>query len=472
MKKHLFIRGQSFEAKKYVPLHSPYSGDVIAEIASADQEETEQAIAAAYEARDVIAVMPAHRRAVILEKVARELEERKDEAARIIALEAAKPLTIAKAEVDRTIQTYKFAAEEAKRIYGEAIPMDAAPGGEGKIAYTMRRPIGVVGAITPFNFPLNLVAHKIGPAIAAGNTIVLKPANQTPLSSYFIAELFHKAGLPPGVLNVVSGSGSLAGNTIVEDSRVAMITFTGSPQVGKEIRAKAGMKRVALELGSNAALIIDHGIELDTIISRCVMGAFSNQGQVCISLQRVFVHEQIFDSFVEKFAACTARLNIGDPLNDQTELSAMINKQEMERAMEWIEEAKIAGVNIVAGGVSENGVLLPTIMTNAAAELKVCCQEVFAPIVVINKVANMSEAFEKVNQSIYGLQAGIYTNNIHTALKAAEQLQVGGVIINDIPTFRVDHMPYGGIKESGTGREGIKYAIEEMTELKLIIMNT
>lgn len=472
MKKHLFIGGQWREAKQYEPLRSPYSEEIIAEIASANIEETEAAITAAFEARESIAAMPAHERASILEKVARGLAERKEEAARIIALEAAKPLTIARAEVDRTVQTYKFAAEEAKRIYGETIPMDAAPGGEGRIAYTMRQPIGVVGAITPFNFPLNLVAHKVGPAIAAGNTVVLKPANQTPLSSYFIAELFHEAGLPAGVINVVSGAGNVVGNAIVEDNRVALITFTGSPQVGFGIRAKAGIKRVTLELGSNAALIVDEGIDVEGIIPRCVTGAFSNQGQVCISLQRIYVHERIFESFVKKFAEHTALLKLGDPLDSNTDISAMISEKEANRALQWIEEAITGGATVVAGGAIENGMLQPTIITHAASELKVSCQEVFAPIVVINQVADVEAAFAHVNQSQYGLQAGIYTNNIHIALKAAEVLQVGGVIINDIPTFRVDHMPYGGVKESGTGREGIKYAVEEMTELKLVVMNT
>lgn len=444
---------------------------MIAEIPSADEAETDAAIEAACAAITAMARLHAYERAAILEKLALSLQQRKDEAARIVALEAAKPVSIAAGEVARTIQTYKFAAEEAKRIHGETIPMDAAPGGEGKFAYTTRHPLGVIGAITPFNFPLNLVAHKVGPAIAAGNTVVLKPASQTPLSAFFIAGLLMEAGLPEGALNIVTGSGSVVGNRIVTDDRVAMVTFTGSPEVGIGIRAKAGLKRVTLELGSNSALIVDQGVDLDAIMGRCVFGAFSNQGQVCISLQRIYVHEAIFDDFVSKFADRTRQLVLGDPLDPRTDISAMISGRETDRALAWIEEAKAAGASIITGGTVRDGILEPTVITNASPEMKVSCREVFAPIVILNPVSSLEEAFERVNDSRYGLQAGIYTNNIHAALRAAEVLHVGGVIINDIPTFRVDHMPYGGVKESGTGREGVKYAVEEMTELKLVVLN-
>ncbi|MCP1357701.1 aldehyde dehydrogenase family protein [Aneurinibacillus migulanus] len=471
MKKHLFINGEWVEAKQYSPLYSPYSEEVIAEVPVATEEETEQAIASAYQARGVMAKMPAHQRASILNELARLLAEREEEVARIIALEAAKPIAMARAEVARSVETYKFAAEEAKRIHGETIPLDAAPGGEGRVAYTVREPLGVIGAITPFNFPLNLVAHKVGPAIASGNTVVLKPATQTPLSAFFIAELLQEAGLPAGALNVVTGSGRVVGEKIVNDERVSVITFTGSPAVGIGIRNKAGLKRTTLELGSNAAVIIDKGVNIDKIISRCVSGAFSNQGQVCISLQRVYAHDTIYDEFVEKFVAETEKLNIGDPLQPDTFVSALISPQDVKRALQWIEEAGQAGAKIATGGKAEGNVLYPTVVLEGDASLKVSCQEVFAPLVVINRISSVQEGIDSVNDSRYGLQAGIYTDNVHTALDAAEKLHVGGVMINDIPTFRVDHMPYGGVKESGTGREGIKYAIEEMTELKLVIWN-
>lgn len=471
LKKKLFINGEWIEASSYTTLTSPYSEEVLAEIPSATEQEVNDAIEAAYNAREIMAKMPAHKRAAILEKLVSLFEERADEAAKIIALEAAKPITTAKQEVSRTIATYKFAAEEAKRIHGETIPLDAAPGGENRIAYTVREPLGVVGAITPFNFPMNLVAHKVGPAIAAGNPIVLKPASQTPLSSYFLAELLEEAGLPAGALNVVTGSGRVVGDKLVTDDRVKVITFTGSPAVGIGIRNKAGLKRVTLELGSNAALIIDNGVDVDKVINRTVVGAFSNQGQVCISLQRIYVHENVYDVFVEKFVAATKNLKVGDPLDPQTDVSALISKGDVGRTLEWIEEAKQNGAEIATGGIAEGNVLLPTVVLHADKSLKVSCQEVFAPIVNINKVSSVAEAIELVNDSRYGLQAGIYTDNVHTALDAAEKLHVGGVIINDIPTFRVDNMPYGGVKESGVGREGIKYAVEEMTEMKLVVFN-
>ncbi|MFC5591493.1 aldehyde dehydrogenase family protein [Sporosarcina soli] len=470
-KKYVWINGEKVETENYATLYSPYSREPIAEIAMADAAVTKEAIRAAYEAKNVIGDMPAYQRAQILENVVNILTEKAEVAATIIATESAKPIVFARAEVARTIETYKFSAEEAKRIHGETIPFDAASGGVGRIGYTMKEPIGVIGAITPFNFPLNLVAHKVGPAIAAGNPIVLKPASQTPLSALFIAEVFEEAGLPAGVLNVVTGPGSVVGDVIVEDDRVKMVTFTGSPSVGIGISNKAGLKKTTLELGSNSALIIDKDIEIDAIINRCVMGAFSNQGQVCISLQRVYVHEDQYDTFVEKFVAATKQLKIGNPLDSETYVSSLITPSELERALSWIEETKQSDATILTGGKVQGGILEPTIITNADTCLKVSCQEAFAPIVVVNKIATIEEAVELVNDSQFGLQAGIYTNNVKHALYASKKLEVGGVMINDVPTYRVDQMPYGGVKESGTGREGIKYAVEEMTELKLIVWN-
>jgi acyl-CoA reductase-like NAD-dependent aldehyde dehydrogenase len=471
VKKELFIDGRWVQAADYYPLYSPYSGEYIADIAVASAEQVDQAIDAASRAAAEMRAMPAHRRGAILEKLAQLLEQRLDEAAGLIALEAAKPITTAKVEVVRTIQTYKFAAEEAKRIHGETLSLDAAPGGEGRVAYTVREPIGVIGAITPFNFPMNLVAHKVGPAIASGNTVVLKPAGQTPLTALLIAELLKEAGLPDGALNVVTGSGRVVGDRIVTDDRVKMVTFTGSPAVGIGIRNKAGLKRVTLELGANSAVIIDKDTNIDKIVARSVPGAFSYQGQVCISLQRVYAHEAIYDEFVAKFVEATGKLQIGDPLDPATDVSALISPADVKRALDWIGEAEQHGATIAAGGTTVGNVLMPTIILEADASLKVSCQEAFAPIVVIQRVGTVDEAIVLVNNSRFGLQAGIYTDNIHTALTAADKLHVGGVMINDIPTFRVDHMPYGGVKESGFGREGLKYAIEEMTELKLVVFN-
>ncbi|OEH93607.1 aldehyde dehydrogenase family protein [Bacillus solimangrovi] len=468
--KKLLINGEWIETKDYQALYSPFSQEKIADIPKADEKDVNAAISAAYEARGKMAKVPAHERATILEKLVDLISENKEECARLIALESAKPLKTARGEVARTIMTYKFAAEEARRINGETIPMDAAPGGEDRIAYTMKQPVGVVAAITPFNFPMNLVAHKVGPAIAAGNTVVLKPASQTPLSAYFIAELLQKAGLPNGALNVVTGSGRTVGEQLVTDERVKKVTFTGSPEVGIGIRNKSGLKKVTLELGSNSALIVDEGVDIDAMIDRAVMGAFANAGQVCISIQRTYIHESIFDEFVEKFVAKVQQLKLGDPLHEDTDLSALIAPDEADRVLEWINEAVEQGATLATGGEKEGNMLQPTVLLQAGEDLKVSCQEIFGPVVILNKVASIDEAIKRTNDSEYGLQAGIFTNDLSKALEAAEVLEVGGVMINDIPTYRVDHMPYGGVKNSGTGREGIKYAIEDMTELKLVVI--
>jgi len=470
-KQHLLIGGKHTESVQYTTLQAPYSGESLAEVASASAEETEAAIAAAVQARKAMRQMPAHQRADLLYKLSAMLEERKEEAARVVALEAAKPITAARAEIDRTIETYRFAAEEAKRLTGETVPMDAAKGGEGRIGYTMRQPLGVIGAITPFNFPMNLVAHKVGPALAAGNTIVLKPAEQTPLSAYYIANLLQEAGLPDGALNVVSGEGKTIGDVLVGHPDVAYITFTGSPAVGTSIRSNAGLKRVTLELGSNAAVIVDKDADLDKVIPRCVTGAFTYQGQVCISLQRIYVHQAIAEQFIQRFAEAAAQVVIGDPLNEDTVVSALITSKDVQRTLDWINEAKQEGATVAAGGEAECGVLRPTVLVNVPRDAKVSCQEVFAPIVVINSVDSVDEGIQHVNDSMYGLQAGVFTNDIQTALRAVDEIEAGGVMINDIPTFRVDHMPYGGVKQSGIGREGVKYATEEMTELKFVMFN-
>ncbi|WP_223588162.1 aldehyde dehydrogenase family protein [Neobacillus bataviensis] len=471
MKKQYYVNGDWKTAENFADLHSPYSKEVIAQIPQATREEVDQAIEIAYNTRKQMEKLTAYERAAILEHIAQLFIENRQKAAEIISLEAAKPMKFALGEIDRTIETYKFAAEEAKRLTGEMIPMDAAKNGANRFGYTIEQPLGVIGAITPFNFPQNLVAHKVGPAIAAGNTIVLKPASQTPLSALFLAELIDQTALPKGAFNVITGSGRTVGDTLVTSDKVKMITFTGSPSVGIGIRNKAGLKKVALELGSNAGLIIDKNVDLSQIVPKCVAGAFSNQGQVCISLQRTYVIDELFDEFIEQFTAAAKQLVIGSPLAETSDISAMINPDEQERALSWVQEAAQNGAEIVTGGVIENGVFLPTILTNVEPALKVSCQEVFAPIVVVNRISSVEEGIAAINDSNYGLQAGIFTNDIQTAFKASKEFEVGGVMINDIPTYRVDQMPYGGVKESGTGKEGLKYAIHEMTETKLVVWN-
>lgn len=471
MKKKLYVNGQWQETKDYAELFSPYSNEKIGEIPKASVSDVEAAIEAASDAQEAMEALTAYERAAILEQLVSLFIEHKEQAAKIIAEESAKPLKFALGEIDRTIETYKFAAEEAKRLSGEMIPMDAAKGGSNRLAYTMREPLGVVAAITPFNFPQNLVAHKVGPAIAAGNTVVLKPASQTPLSAFFLAELLDQTDLPKGAFNLVTGSGRTVGDVLVESDQVKMVTFTGSPVVGKGIRDKAGLKKVALELGSNAGVIVDEGVDLDVVVEKAIAGAFSNQGQVCISLQRIYIMDSLMDEFLSRFKTAASQLVIGDPLDAKTDLSAMISKQEQERAVQWVKESVDEGATLIAGGTVEDEVFQPTILSNVATDSKVSCQEVFAPVVIVNVIQSVEQGINEINNSDFGLQAGIFTNDIKTAFHASKKLQVGGVLINDIPTFRVDQMPYGGVKESGNGKEGLKYAIEEMTEMKLVIWN-
>ncbi len=470
MKKELWINGQWSPGEKNIVVRSPFDNQSIGEVAVASRALVAQAIEAADKARRAMRDMSAYERGEILDKVGDLFTKHRSEAAAILCAEAAKPLNAALLEIDRTAQTYHFAADEARRLTGEMVPIDAAPGGKGRFGFTVQEPLGIIGAISPFNFPFNLVAHKIGPAIAAGNTVVLKPASQTPFSAYFTAELFHAAGLPAGALNVVTGSGAVIGDALVQDDRVAMITFTGSPAVGKEIKAKAGLKRVTLELGSNSAVIIDEGVALDSVVDRCVVGAFSFQGQVCISLQRIFVHRSLFADLCGKMVTATKKLQGGDPNKTSTDYSALITEKDAHRVHQWIKDAKDAGAEVLCGGELNGNMVSPAILTNVGQGLKVSCQEVFGPVVVITPFDELDEAINQVNDSVYGLQAGIYTPLLDNALHAAKKLEVGGVMINDIPTFRVDQMPYGGVKDSGTGREGLRYAVMEMTEMKLIVV--
>lgn len=470
MKKRLYIGGVWKEASDYADLFSPHSGEKIGEIPQATLQDVEDAIAAANKARTEMESLTSYQRGLILEQLVNQFKENRNSLAEILALEASKPIKIALGEIDRTIATYKAASEEAKRIYGEQIPLDAVPGGEDRLSYTIREPIGVIGAITPFNFPFNLVAHKVGPAIAAGNTIVLKPASQTPLSAFALAEMLEKTDLPKGAFNLVTGKGSVVGDALVKHNDVKAITFTGSPEVGISLKNKAGLKKVTLELGSNSALIIDKGVNLtNEIINRIVWGAFVYNGQVCISLQRVYVHESLKKEFLDKVKIATDQLKVGSPLNFDTDISALISIKDVERIDSWVKQAIKGGAELITGGkIIENRIYSPTVLTNVRNTQEVVCHEVFGPVVIVNTFENLDDAFKEVNNSRYGLQAGIFTDNIHNALYATKKLHVGGVIVNDVPTFRVDIMPYGGVKESGYGREGIKYAIQEMTELKFV----
>ncbi|PYF07971.1 aldehyde dehydrogenase family protein [Ureibacillus chungkukjangi] len=468
----LWINGNWEDAKKSYSLTAPYSGEVIARVAKASTEDVERAIEGAHQAFQSFKTTTAYERAEILYKVVEIMRNRKEEFARILAMEAGKPLSASLTEIDRTIATYQFSAEAAKQSTGETVPLDAAPGTKDRIGYTKRVPIGVVSAITPFNFPFNLVAHKLGPAIAVGNTVVLKPATQTPLTSIVMAEVFKEAGLPDGVLQIVTGSGGELSDTLVTHPLVKKVTFTGSGAVGLKIKEKVGLRKITLELGSNAAVIVEPSTPIDKIVSRCVAGAFGYAGQVCISLQRIYVHESIYEDFAKAFVEETRKLKLGDPLDPTTDVSAMIHPKEVERIKQWVEEAKEQGAEVAIGAEYTDRTLQPTVMVNVKPNMKVVCQETFAPIVSLVPYPTLDEAISLVNASELGLNAGIYTNVLTDAMKAADNIEAGTVVINDIPTFRVDNMPYGGVKNSGYGREGIKYAIEEMTDLKFITIKT
>lgn len=468
----LWINGKWEDTEEVYELTSPYTGETIAKVAKATPSDVERAIEGAHQAYQTFKKTTAYERAEILYKVVDLIRKRRQEFAEILASEAGKPITAALAEIDRTIATYQFSAEAAKQNFGETVPMDAAPGVRDRIGYTKRVPLGVVSAITPFNFPFNLVAHKLGPAYAVGNTVVLKPATQTPLSAIVMAEIFKEAGLPDGALQIVTGSGGELSDTLVTHPFVKKVTFTGSGAVGLKIKEKVGLRKVTLELGSNAAVIVEPSTPIEQIIPRAVGGAFGFSGQVCISLQRIYVHESIYNEFTEAFVEATKKLKVGDPFDPQTDVSAMIHPKEVERMKAWIDEAVAQGAKVVTGAQFTNRTMSPTVMVDVKADMKIMCLETFAPIVSIVPYKTLDEAIRYVNTSDLGLNAGIYTNVLTDAMKAADELEAGAVVINDIPTFRVDHMPYGGVKNSGYGREGIKYAIQEMTDLKFITIKT
>lgn len=468
-KQKFFINGEWIGGKKYFDLLSPYTEEKIASIPVATNENVEKAIQSAEDASILMKQLTLLERAEILEKVVNIFNANFEDCAQILSLENAKPITSARQEIQRTIETYSFAASEAKSIAGEIIPMDAAKSGKGKFGFTKKEPVGVIAAITPFNFPFNLVAHKLGPAFAMGNTVVLKPASQTPLSAIMTAEIFEKAGLPKGALNLIYGSGSTVGELLTKSEKIKMITFTGSVEVGKKIRANAGLKTVTLELGSNSAVIIDSVEDIEETARRCLEGAFGYSGQTCISVQRIYVQKELYNQFLDSIKLQSRDIKVGSPEEEETIVTSLISKKEAKRVEEWINENNSS--QILVGGERENSIVEPTILTNVDASASVSCKEVFGPVVTIDQYEDLSEAISKVNNSEYGLQAGIYTTSIKQAFEAFEQLEVGGVIINDIPTFRVDQMPYGGRKNSGIGKEGIRFSMEEMSELKLGVFN-
>ncbi len=466
--RRLLIDGEWVETGEWLEVRSPYDDALVGRVAKAGTVETERALDAAEHAmREPI---PAHERASILDRVATLLTERADEAARTISAEAGKPLKAARVEAARAVSTFTMAAVEARKLAGEMIPMDASPAGVGKLAFTLRRPIGIVAAISPFNFPLNLVAHKVAPALAAGCAVVLKPASQTPLSALLLAELEAEAGVPRGWLNVVCGSAAEIGDIMVADERVKLITFTGSAPVGWKLRERAARKRVNLELGNATPVIVAADADLDDAASRLAANAFSFAGQSCISVQRIYIERPAYDRFLELFLPLVEGLVVGDPADENTDVGPLIAPSERDRILDWIEEAKSGGAGVLTGGTVEDGLLRPTVIGDAQPGAKVSCEEVFGPLCTVSGYDTLDEAIGLANGTRYGLQAGIFMRDVKAALRAAHELEFGGVTVNEAPTFRADQMPYGGVKDSGNTREGPASAVREMTEERLVVL--
>ncbi|MBI5379800.1 MAG: aldehyde dehydrogenase family protein [Nitrospirae bacterium] len=466
----MFLGGEWRESGAWMEVRSPYDDQVVGVVAQAGEREAAEAVDRATSAFAATRDLPSHKRAEVLNKIAEGLDRRKEEIARTIALEAGKPISEARVEAGRAAFTFRCAAEEAKRIGGEMIPLDLLRPSEGRWGITRRFPVGPILAISPFNFPLNLVAHKVAPAIAAGNPIILKPASKTPITALLLAEVVKEAGLPDGGFSVLPCPGKVA-EGILADDRIKMLTFTGSPPVGWSLKAKAVKKKVILELGGNAGVIVHEDAPLEFAVSRCVFGAFAFSGQVCISVQRIYAHEPIYQAFLDRFVPQVRNLKMGDPLDESTKIGPMIDLGAAEQTEQWVAEAVGKGAKVLCGGKRQGRFFEPTVLTDVDPATKVSCREVFAPVVSVAPYRNFEDVLSAVNDSVYGLQAGVFTRDLARAFQAFETLEVGGVILNDVPTYRIDHMPYGGVKESGFGREGIHYTIEEMTELRLLVVN-
>jgi acyl-CoA reductase-like NAD-dependent aldehyde dehydrogenase len=466
----LLVGGDWYETGETLDVTSPYDRSVVARVAYGGADDARRAVDAAE--RAMREPLPAHRRAEVLDRAAALLAERRDDFARTIAMEAGKPITSAGVEVDRAVQTLTFSAVEARTLAGETVPMDAHPAGAGKLGVVLRLPIGVVGAISPFNFPLNLVAHKVGPAFAAGCACVLKPAAATPLSALLLAEALADAGQPAGWLNVIVGRSREIGEVLSEDPRVRMITFTGSSEVGWKLRAQAARKKVSLELGNSTPVIVMDDADVEAAATAVATHGYSFAGQSCISVQRVYVHAPVYDRFLEALRPKVDALRVGDPLDTDTQVGPVIDEENRERVREWVSEAVAGGATVESGGeLDEAGVLRPTLLSGVRPDMKVSCQEVFGPVVTVASVDGLDEAIDAANSTDYGLQAGIFTRDLSSALAAATRLDFGGVTLNEAPTFRADQMPYGGVKESGNTREGPKYAVQEMTEPRMVVVN-
>lgn len=469
-KSPMYLAGEWVESDTPLQILNPYNSELVGLTWMASADQLDRAIAAAGKAFETTRKQPVFERVKILDSLSAKMKEHRDEIATLIALEAGKPIRDAEVEADRGIFTVQVASEEAKRIEGNVVPLDLLPSSKGRFGIVRRFPIGPIAGISPFNFPLNLALHKVAPAIASGNPIVLKPPTKDPLVMLLIARLLDDIGIEPGSLSVLPMSREV-GNAMVVDDRFKLLSFTGSPDVGWEMKRNAGMKKVVLELGGNAGVIVDEDSDLAFAAQRVRVGAFAYAGQVCISVQRVFVHEKVYEKFMDALVQETSRVKLGDPLDRDTDLGPMIDDGAAIRSQQWIEDAVSAGAKVLTGGKADGRFMQPTIIANAPRDAFVCSREAFAPLVTVFSVPSFGKAVEAVNDSIYGLQAGVFTNNLERALYAFENIDAGGVVLNDVPTYRIDHMPYGGVKSSGLSREGIRYAIEDMTEMKLLVVN-
>jgi acyl-CoA reductase-like NAD-dependent aldehyde dehydrogenase len=452
-----------------VAIRSPYTRDIVGHATLATPADVARALDAAVAAAPAAQAMPSHARATVLNRIANSVTEGREELARLLAAEAGKPVALARTEIDRAVFVFRQGAEEATRIGGEVIPMDLAPHGEGRWAVTRRFPLSPISGIIPFNFPILLAAHKLAPAIACGATMVLKTPPQDPLATLLLGEIVCGSGYPAGAVSFLYCTNEVAA-PLIDDPRVRMITFTGSGRAGWAIRQRAFNKKVTLELGGNAAVIIEPDADLEHVVKRCVAGGYLYAGQSCISTQRILVHQSRYDAFLERFVPAVGALRTGDPLAETTDVGPMIDEANAERAEQWIREAVAGGARLAVGGTRTGAILSPAVLLNTTGEMRVNCEEIFAPVTTVRPYTGFAEAIAAVNDSPYGLQAGLFTNNMRTILQAFERIEVGGLVTNEVPGYRVDHLPYGGVKLSGQGREGVRYAIEEMTELRLLVL--
>jgi acyl-CoA reductase-like NAD-dependent aldehyde dehydrogenase len=464
----LLIDGNRIETARIDRIRNPFDDTIVTEVPIAGPDELERALSAASAAKESVRMLPAHRRASIADGVSRVLEERQEELARLITLESGKPIRYARAEVARARTTFVLAAAVARTLGGELLPGDIVPGGEGKLVLVRRVPRGVVAAIAPFNFPLNLVAHKLAPALAVGAPVVLKPAHQAPSAGLLLAEILHDLGVPPGGINALHALPDTA-EGLARDPRVAVLSFTGSDAVGFRLKAMAGKKQVLLELGGNAPCIVDETVDLDAVLPRIVESAWANAGQVCIKSQRLLIARSIFDDFVERFVTATRAVVAGDPLHDDTMVGPLIEPRHVERVLGLVREAQAQGAQVLTGGSAERYVVSPTILLNTPESARVCRDEVFGPVTMLEPFDGFENAIGSANRTRFGLQVGLFTRDLGRVLMAFDRLEYGGIVVNDPPSSRLDHYPYGGVKDSGSGREGVRYAAEELTEARVLV---